>query len=349
MPVKVPLTIRDHLERAALVYGERIAAVDEPDQPAPSLGRITYGRLYELAAAQAARLDQMGIGRGERVAIVSQNAARLLVGFYGVSAWGRVYVPINFRLSTDEIAYIVGHCGATVLLLDPELEETLAPIECAHKIVLGRDDTELYLEGVEPEPWEPDEDATATINYTSGTTARPKGVQMTHRNLWVNAATFGWHAGVSDRDVYLHTLPMFHCNGWGMPYAVTGHGRAPRRAAQGRRGRDPPSGGGRGRHLAVRRAGRGGHDPRRRRHLGRTRPRGGPDPHGGGRGTAAHPHHRAGGERAGLGVHPDLRADRDRPAPHHQPLPRGVGRPARPPSGPRGWGGPGCRPSGSRW
>ena len=224
MPVKVPLTIRDHLERAALVYGERVAAVDEPDQPAPSLGRITYRRLYDLAAAQAARLDQMGIGRGERVAIVSQNAARLLVGFYGVSAWGRVYVPINFRLSTDEIGYIVGHCGATVLLLDPELEETLAPIECAHKIVLGRDDAELYLEGVEPEPWAPDEDATATINYTSGTTARPKGVQMTHRNLWVNAATFGWHAGVNDRDVYLHTLPMFHCNGWGMPYAVTGMG-----------------------------------------------------------------------------------------------------------------------------
>ena len=69
-----------------------------------------------------------------------------------------------------------------------------------------------------------DEDATATINYTSGTTARPKGVQLTHRNLWLNAATFGWHMGVSDRDVYLHTLPMFHCNGWGMVYAVTAMG-----------------------------------------------------------------------------------------------------------------------------
>ena len=61
-----------------------------------------------------------------------------------------------------------------------------------------------------------DEDATATINYTSGTTARPKGVQLTHRNIWLNATTFGWHMGVSDRDVYLHTLPQFHCNGWGM-------------------------------------------------------------------------------------------------------------------------------------
>jgi fatty-acyl-CoA synthase len=222
--VKVPLTIRDHLERAVLVYGDRDAVVDEPDQPALSLGRVTYRRVGELAAAQAARLDQLGISVGERVAIVSHNSARMLAGFYGVSAWGRVYVPINFRLSVDEIRYVVDHCGATMLLIDPELEDALADIECAHKLVLGRDDDQIYLHGVEPEPWAADEDATATINYTSGTTARPKGVQMTHRNLWINAATFGWHTGVRDRDVYLHTLPMFHCNGWGMPYAVTAMG-----------------------------------------------------------------------------------------------------------------------------
>ncbi len=78
--------------------------------------------------------------------------------------------------------------------------------------------------GVEPVPWDGDEDATGTINYTSGTTARPKGVQLTHRNLWLNASIFGWHMGVNDRDVYLHTLPQFHCNGWGMLYAVTGMG-----------------------------------------------------------------------------------------------------------------------------
>ena len=73
-------------------------------------------------------------------------------------------------------------------------------------------------------PWEPDEGATASINYTSGTTARPKGVQLTHRNCWLNAAIFGWHVAVTDRDAYMHTLPMFHCNGWGMPYAVTAMG-----------------------------------------------------------------------------------------------------------------------------
>ena len=92
--------------------------------------------------------------------------------------------------------------------------------------MLGEDD-DLYLpRAPSPVPWEPDENATATINYTSGTTARPKGVQITHRNIWTNAVTFALHAGVTDRDVYLHTLPMFHANGWGMPFAMTGCGVA---------------------------------------------------------------------------------------------------------------------------
>ena len=225
--MRVPLTIADHLQRAALVYPDRIGVVDEPDQPAPSWGELTYGRMAELARAQAAALDDLGVGRGERVAIVSQNAARLMTSFFGVSAFGRVLVPINFRLTAEEVGYIVEHSGATVLLVDPELDESLSGVGAKHRFVLGADtDPVLWPTGAaDPEPWAaPDEDATATINYTSGTTARPKGVQLTHRTLWLNAATFGWHTGVSDRDVYLHTLPMFHCNGWGMPFALTGMG-----------------------------------------------------------------------------------------------------------------------------
>jgi acyl-CoA synthetase (AMP-forming)/AMP-acid ligase II len=225
--MRVPLTIADHLARAELVYPDRVGVIDEPDQPAAPWGELTYARVAELARAQAAGLDALGVGRGERVAVVSHNAARLLVSFYGVSAWGRVLVPVNFRLSPDEVRYIVEHSGASVLLVDPELDESLAGVACKHRLVLGEaSDATVWPGGAaEPEPWaDPDEDATATINYTSGTTARPKGVQLTHRTLWLNAATFGWHAGVSDRDVYLHTLPMFHCNGWGMPYALTGMG-----------------------------------------------------------------------------------------------------------------------------
>jgi fatty-acyl-CoA synthase len=224
--VRTPLTIGGHLDRAATVYGDRIGVVDEPEPPGGVLGALTYRRMRELARAQAAALDERGVGRGERVAIVSQNAARLLVSFFGVSGYGRVLVPINFRLQRDEIAYIVEHSGASMLLVDPELEELCSGLDVAHELVLGTaTDDELFLEGRDPLPWDDqDEDATATINYTSGTTARPKGVQLTHRSVWLNSTTFGWHTGVSDRDVYLHTLPMFHCNGWGMPYALTAMG-----------------------------------------------------------------------------------------------------------------------------
>ncbi|MFM8562344.1 MAG: AMP-binding protein [Acidimicrobiia bacterium] len=223
--MKVALTIADHLRRAEQVFGSRVAVVDEPDQPATSWGELTYARMAELARAQAAGLDALGVPFGARVAVVSQNSARLLSSFFGVSGHGRVLVPINFRLVAEEVTYIVEHCGADVLLVDPELDEALASVTARHRFVIGEEsDRVLYRFGVEPRHWEPNEDATATINYTSGTTARPKGVQLTHRTLWLNAAVFGWQLGVNDRDVYLHTLPQFHVNGWGMVYAVTAMG-----------------------------------------------------------------------------------------------------------------------------
>jgi acyl-CoA synthetase (AMP-forming)/AMP-acid ligase II len=225
--MKVPLTIGDYLSRGAAVYGERVAVFDEPGTPG-SLGTLTYRQLERRARGMALALDAMGVAHGERVAIVSPNAARFLISYFGVSAYGRILVPVNFRLNADEISYIIGHSGTSVLLVDPESEESLRGINVKHKIVLdGSADAGLFApaaDGAAPEAWAADEDETASINYTSGTTARPKGVQLTHRNCWLNAATFGWHTGVTDRDVFMHTLPMFHCNGWGMPYAVTGMG-----------------------------------------------------------------------------------------------------------------------------
>ncbi|MBV1893043.1 MAG: AMP-binding protein [Ilumatobacteraceae bacterium] len=223
--MKVALTVDDFIRRAELVYPDRVAVVDEPDQPAESWGSITYQEMAERARALAAGLDQLGIAEGERVAMVSHNSARLLTALFGVSGSGRVLVPINFRLAAEEVRYIIEHSGARLLLVDPELAVALEGVECERKMIIGADsDAELLRFDTEPAHWNADEDATATINYTSGTTARPKGVQLTHRNVWLNASIFGWHMGVTDRDVYLHTLPQFHCNGWGMLYAITGMG-----------------------------------------------------------------------------------------------------------------------------
>ena len=223
--MKVALTVNDFLHRAELVYPDRTAIVDEPDQPAESWGTITDREMARRARAMAAGLDELGSGVGERVAVVSHNSARLLSALFGVSGSGRILVPINFRLVAEEVRYIVEHSGARMLFVDPELEDALASVECERKFTIGSAADDAWMRyDVEPRPWEGDEDETATINYTSGTTARPKGVQLTHRNVWINASTFGWHMGVNDRDVYLHTLPQFHCNGWGMLYAVSGMG-----------------------------------------------------------------------------------------------------------------------------
>jgi acyl-CoA synthetase (AMP-forming)/AMP-acid ligase II len=219
--MRVPLSVSDYLA-CAETHGDRPAVVDEPDGPA-SLGTLSYREFLARARGMALALDRMGVGPGDRVAIVSPNSARFLIAFFGVIGFGRVLVPVNFRLNVEEVTYIVEHSGASLLLVDPELAEPLSGVPVPKRIVLdGIDDAELFAPtDAEPEMWGGDEDGVASINYTSGTTARPKGVEMTHRNIWLNAATFGWYMGVSARDVYLHTLPMFHCNGWGHPFSVT--------------------------------------------------------------------------------------------------------------------------------
>src|SRR5215467_2559175 len=124
----VPLTLGDFLERAEQVYGHREAVVDEPNPPGGGLGRITYSQFGEMSRSLAAALDDLGAARSDRVAIVSPNAARFLISLFGVSVFGRVLVPVNFRLNAEEIRYIVEHSGSTVLLVDPELDASLSGI-----------------------------------------------------------------------------------------------------------------------------------------------------------------------------------------------------------------------------
>ncbi|WZH50477.1 MAG: AMP-binding protein [Nocardioides alkalitolerans] len=222
--MQFPLTITDFLDRAVTVYPRRVAVVDEPDQPAPPLGPLTYADVDRLARSQAAALDLLGVPVGGRVAVLSQNSARLLVSFFGVSGWGRVLVPVNFRLARPEVDHILTESGAEVVLVDPELAHLVEERAGLRTFVLGESDDLFWTQTAAPRPWAADESAPATINYTSGTTSKPKGVVLSHRNLWLNATTFGWHVGLDDDDVYLHTLPMFHANGWGMPYAATSVG-----------------------------------------------------------------------------------------------------------------------------
>src|SRR3954452_25603971 len=141
--MRVPLTTRDFLDRAELVYGDRTGIVDEPSQPAPPLGELTYREVARRGRAMQAGLDELGIAEGERVAIVSHNSARLLELLLAVPSSGRVLVPINFRLSPDEVRYIVGHSGARVLLVDPELETSLKRVECEQSFGTGEEDEQL--------------------------------------------------------------------------------------------------------------------------------------------------------------------------------------------------------------
>jgi fatty-acyl-CoA synthase len=221
----VPLTINDFLDRAAIVYPDRVAIVDEPDQPAPPLPDLTWRQVADLRRQMGVAMDRLGLAPGARVAVVSPNAARFLLLYYGVCGNGRVVVPINWRLKRDEVAWIVEHSGCEVLLLDPDVVDSLGDIRGPRIVVMGPEFDALWFghEG-EPARCAPAETDIVTIDYTSGTTSRPKGVEQTHRARWTNSTVWGWQMGISDRDVYMSVVPMFHCDGWGMPFTLAAMG-----------------------------------------------------------------------------------------------------------------------------
>ena len=141
----VPLTVDDFLHRAETVFADTVAVVDEPNQPAAPVPTTTYRELARRVRAWQAGLDALGVGPGERVAVVSQNSARLLELLYAVPASGRIAVPINFRLRAEEVRYIVEHSGASALFVDPELDEALRDVRAPHRIVLGAESDALAM------------------------------------------------------------------------------------------------------------------------------------------------------------------------------------------------------------
>lgn len=223
----------DFLKRAMAVYGSQEAVVSGDL-------RLTYNQLGERVNRWVNLMRSLGVQPGDRVAIISQNDHRLMDGFFGAPLMGAVYMPINFRLIADDFNYILNHAEAKILIVEdwlvPTIESIRGELKTVQQFITFSNggtipsswqnyDTLLAMASAEaPKPAEVDENDIATILYTSGTTGRPKGVMSTHRNLYVNAMNSIIEFGLKPEDVYFHTLAQFHCNGWGLPYAVTGVG-----------------------------------------------------------------------------------------------------------------------------
>jgi fatty-acyl-CoA synthase len=214
----------DFLHRTAYIHPDKTAVVSGHQ-------RYSYRQLAERSWRLANALRSAGLRKEDRVATLLFNSPAMLEAHFGVPAAGGILVAVNYRLSSAEIGYILGHSGARYLLLDTELEALTKPLELAGVTVIrctgsgGPEDSyEQFLAGAPPSrppSWLEHEEETISINYTSGTTGRPKGVQYTYRGAYLNALGEVIHAGMSADSVYLWTLPMFHCNGWCFPWAVT--------------------------------------------------------------------------------------------------------------------------------
>ena len=212
--MKSVLTPLDFLARSAWVYRDRIAVVDGGR-------RFTYAELNERCHRQASALRALGVAPGDRVAVLSPNTALALEAHFGVLMAGAVLVMLNTRLQAGELAWILNHCEARVAIADPQLAPELP--RSVHTIA----DYEAFLaQGEFPaaDLPAPEEDGFIAINYTSGTTGFPKGVMYTHRGAYLNALGEILEHGLTSASVYLWTLPMFHCNGWCFPWAVTAAG-----------------------------------------------------------------------------------------------------------------------------
>jgi fatty-acyl-CoA synthase len=225
----VPLTPLDFMRRARRLYAGREAVVD-------GIHRWTYAEFFERCDRWSAALQQMGVRQGDRVAYIAPNIHAQLESFYAVPQIGAVLVPINFRLVDEEFAYLLNHSGAKVLCVaEPHVDaidairQQVPSVERFIALEGGRpgwEDYETLLRQSAPDAERPEirEHDLLTIHSTSGTTSRPKGVMITHRNAWMNSMGVLVHQHLTCADRYLWTLPMFHANGWGFVWTITAVG-----------------------------------------------------------------------------------------------------------------------------
>jgi len=227
--METPLTPMEFARRARRLYPSREAVVD-------GNLRLTYAQFFDRCDRWSAALQAMGIQRGDRVAYIAPNTHAHLEAYYAVPQIGAVLVPINYRLLPDDFDYIISHCGAKAVCAHVDYIDAVEGIRHRLKTVehfvalegaaTGWIDYETALTGCGTEFEKPDiaETDLLTINYTSGTTARPKGVMITHRNAYLNVMGTLVHHHLTPADRYLWTLPMFHANGWTFTWINTARG-----------------------------------------------------------------------------------------------------------------------------
>src|SRR6476660_7526713 len=233
--METPLTPLEFARRARKLYPERVAVIDGES-------RWSYAQFLDRCDRWSAALQKLGIGPGDRVAYLSPNTHAQLESFYAVPQIGAVLVPLNYRLTADDFVYLINHSGSRMVCADREylgtidsIREQLPKVE--HFIALSCNggssqpnsawlnyEAMIDANSAEFTRAEIHETDLLTINYTSGTTARPKGVMITHRNAWMNSVGTLLYAPMTCADRYLWTLPMFHANGWTFVWTVTAVG-----------------------------------------------------------------------------------------------------------------------------
>jgi fatty-acyl-CoA synthase len=227
--METALSPLEFARRARKLHGPREAVVD-------GHVRLTYAQFGERCDRWSRALAALGVGKGDRVATIAPNTHQHLEQFYAIPRLGAVIVPINYRLSADDFVFVAAHSGAKVLCVHADYLDMVDSVrtrmpEVRHYIALegtksGWLSYERLLEGGGGEIGFPEiaETDLLSINYTSGTTSRPKGVMITHRNAWMNSVGSLSHWPMTPADRYLWTLPMFHANGWTFVWTVTAAG-----------------------------------------------------------------------------------------------------------------------------